>query len=115
VSDRQQRDAGRNLDQRDQRNNRVLRNPDAIQEFEVKTGLYGAKYGIKPGGQFSAITKSGTNQLHGTFYWFHRNDNLDTRNFFDPGPRPAFKRNQFGAVAGGPIHLPSLLKGRDHA
>ncbi len=90
-------------------------NPDAVQEFEIKSGLYGAEYGIKPGGQFSLITKSGTNDLHGTLFWFHRNDNLDARNFFDPGPRPEFKRNQFGAVAGGPIVLPRLLNGKDKA
>ena len=90
-------------------------NPDAVQEFEVKTGLYGAEYGIKPGGQFSLITKSGTNDLHGTAYWLLRNDNLDARNFFDPGPRPEFKRNQYGAVAGGPIVFPKLFDGKDKA
>ena len=90
-------------------------NPDSVQEFEVKTGLYGAEYGIKSGGQFSLITKSGTNDLHGTLFWFHRNDNLDARNFFDPEPRPEFKRNQFGAVAGGSLYLPGLLKGKDRA
>ena len=90
-------------------------NPDAVQEFEIKTGLYGAQYGMKPGGHFSLITKSGTNELHGSAFWFHRNDNLDARNFFDVGPRPEFKRNQFGAVIGGPIVLPGLLDGRDKA
>ena len=90
-------------------------NPDAIQEFEVKSGLYGAEYGIKPGGQFSAITKSGSNELHGTIFWFHRNDNLDARNFFDTGPKNEFKRNQFGAVAGGPVMFPGLYDGRDQS
>ena len=90
-------------------------NPDAVQEFEIKSGLYGAEYGVKPGGQFSAITKSGTNDLHGTLFWYHRNDNLDARNFFDPGPRPEFKRNQFGAVVGGPMVIPGLLDGKDKA
>ncbi len=47
-----------------------LINPDSVQEFEVKTGLYGAEYGIKPGGQFNLVTKSGTNVLHGTFSGF---------------------------------------------
>ena len=93
----------------------LLVSPDAVQEFEVKTGLYGAELGLRPGGQFSVVTKSGTNALHGTFYEFHRNDNLDARNFFDPGPRPEFKRNQFGAVIGGPIYLPHLWDGRDKA
>jgi len=90
-------------------------NPDAVQEFEIKTGLYGAEYGIKPGGQFSLVTKSGTNDLHGAAYWLHRNDNLDARNFFDQGDRPEFKRNQYGAVAGGPIFLPKLYNGHDKA
>ena len=90
-------------------------NPDAIQEFEVKSGLYGAEYGIKPGGQFSAVTKSGTNELHGTIFWFHRNDNLDARNFFDTGRKNEFKRNQFGAVAGGPVMFPGLYDGRDQS
>src|SRR5213593_1916923 len=90
-------------------------NPDAVQEFEIKTGLYGADYGVKPGGQFSIVTKSGTNELHGTVFWLHRNDNLDARNFFDPGARPEFKRNQFGAVAGGPIYIPGLIHGKDKA
>src|SRR5262249_21219514 len=93
----------------------LLVSPDAVQEFEVKTGLYGAELGLRPGGQFSVITKSGTNALHGTFYEFHRNDNLDARNFFDQGPRPEFKRNQFGAVIGGPIVIPHLYDGRDKA
>ncbi len=89
-------------------------NPDAIQEFEIKTGLYGAQYGIKPGGHFSMITKSGTNELHGAAFWFHRNDNLDARNFFSGVP-PERKRNQYGASAGGPIILPGLFDGRDKA
>ena len=89
-------------------------NPDAVQEFEVKSGLYGADYGIKPGGQFSAITKSGTNQLRSTLFWLHRNDNLDARSFFQR-EKTEFKRNQFGAVAGAPIMIPWLLDGTDKA
>ena len=53
---------------------------DALQEFEVKTGLYGAEYGIRPGGQIVAVTRSGGNDYHGNLFWFHRNDNLDARN-----------------------------------
>jgi carboxypeptidase family protein/TonB-dependent receptor-like protein len=89
-------------------------NPDSVQEFEVKTGLYGAEYGIRPGGQFSMITKSGTNEFHGTLYEFLRNDNLDARNFFDRAGRPEFKRNQFGGGIGGPVRVPHLVDGRDH-
>jgi len=89
-------------------------NPDAVAEFEIKSGLYGAEYGIKPGGQFSAVTKSGTNDLHGTLFWLHRRDGLDARSFFQ-AEKTAFKRHQFGAVAGAPIKIPGLFDGTDKA
>jgi Carboxypeptidase regulatory-like domain/TonB-dependent Receptor Plug Domain len=76
---------------------------DAIQEFSVLTGNYSAEYGKTSGGVINAITRSGTNQFHGNAYEFLRNSALDARNFFDLGSIPAFKRNQFGASAGGPI------------
>lgn len=81
-------------------------NVDAIQEFKIQTNTYGAQYGRFAGAQVDAVTKSGTNALHGNVYWFHRNDNLDARNFFDPWPlekKPEFRRHQYGATAGGPI------------
>ncbi len=87
---------------------------DALQEFDVKTGLYSAEYGIRPGGQITAVTRSGTNEVHGNLYWFHRNDNLDARNFFEQR-KAEFKRNQLGATLGGPILIPGLVDGRDQA
>src|ERR1700681_4581066 len=75
---------------------------DAIQEFSVLTANYSAEYGRTSGGVISAITRSGTNALHGSAYEFLRNSALDARNFFD-GPIPPFRRNQFGVSAGGPI------------
>ena len=87
---------------------------DALQEFDVKTGLYSAEYGVRPGGQITAVTKSGSNQFHGNLYWFHRNDNLDARNFFEQR-KAEFKRNQLGATLGGPILVPGLFDGRDRA
>jgi hypothetical protein len=76
---------------------------DAIQEFSVLTSNYSAEYGKTSGGVVNAITRSGTNQFHGSAYEFLRNSSLDARNFFDGPKIPPFKRNQFGASAGGPI------------
>jgi hypothetical protein len=85
---------------------------DAIQEFSVLTGNYSAEYGRTSGGVVNAISKSGTNAFHGDLYEFLRNDKLDARDFFlnaipqpngQPQLKPPYKRNQFGASAGGPI------------
>ncbi|MGH9357358.1 MAG: carboxypeptidase regulatory-like domain-containing protein [Terriglobia bacterium] len=79
---------------------------DAVQEFSVMTTNYSAEYGRTAGGVINAITKSGTNQFHGDVYEFLRNGSLDASNFFDNFSnlqKPSFRRNQFGASAGGPI------------
>jgi hypothetical protein len=76
---------------------------DAIQEFSVLTANASAEYGRTAGGIINAVTRSGSNQFHGTVYEFLRNNDLDAKNFFDQGSAPPFKRNQFGASAGGPI------------
>jgi hypothetical protein len=69
---------------------------DAIQEFSVATNNYDATYGGTSGGVVNAASRSGGNSLRGDAYEFLRNDKLDARNFFD-GPKPPFRRNQFGA------------------
>jgi hypothetical protein len=79
---------------------------DAVQEFSVLTSNYSAEYGYTSGGVINAITRSGTNQFHGSAYEFLRNDALDAANFFTNAggqQKPAFRRNQFGGSAGGPI------------
>ncbi|MGH9354493.1 MAG: TonB-dependent receptor domain-containing protein [Terriglobia bacterium] len=79
---------------------------DAIQEFSVEETNYSAAYGFTSGGVINAITKSGTNQIHGDAYEFLRNASLDAANFFDNFnniQKPPFRRNQFGASIGGPI------------
>jgi len=75
---------------------------DAVQEFSVLTSTPSAEYGRFSGGVINAVTRSGSNDFHGSAYEFVRNSALDARNFFDT-TIPPFKRNQFGASAGGPI------------
>ncbi len=77
---------------------------DAIQEFSVVTSNASADYGKTAGGIINAVTRAGTNKLHGSVYEFLRNSALDARNEFDvPGKIAEFRRNQFGASAGGPV------------
>ncbi|MCZ6750966.1 MAG: TonB-dependent receptor, partial [Acidobacteria bacterium] len=82
---------------------------DAIREFRVVTGGgYSAEYGGYAGGVVQMITKSGTNQFHGTAFALHRNDNMDARSFFDVD-KPEFRRNQFGGSLGGPAMQDKLF------
>jgi outer membrane receptor protein involved in Fe transport len=79
---------------------------DAIQEFSVLTSNYSAEYGKTSGGVVNAITRSGTNSIHGSAYEFLRNSGLDANDFFanaNGQPKPSFRQNQFGVSAGGPI------------
>lgn len=78
---------------------------DAIQEFSVLTSNYSAEYGKTSGGVINAITRSGTNEFHGSVYEFLRNSALDAKNFFESNStrKAPFKRNQFGGTIGGPI------------
>lgn len=78
---------------------------DSIQEFEVQTNTFAAEYGRNSGSVVNLVTKSGTNQLHGSVYEFFRNDALDARNYFNTEPfaESALRLNQFGGTLGGPI------------
>lgn len=76
---------------------------DAVQEFSVTTTNYDAEYGRTSGGVVNAVTRSGTNQFHGSVYEFLRNSALDARNYFDAATIAPFRRNQFGATIGGPL------------
>lgn len=83
-------------------NNLSLNPPiDAVQEVSLLRNSFSTEYGQ---GQavVSIVTKSGTNQVHGSAYEFHRNDRFDAKNYFAP-TKPEYKRNQFGATGGGPI------------
>ncbi len=82
---------------------------ETIREFRVEANSYGAEFGRNSGGQVNAVSKSGTNEWHGSLYEFHRNDNFDARNFFDTAQKPEFKRNQFGGSIGGPLKTDRLF------
>jgi hypothetical protein len=93
----------------------VLLGVDAVKEFSVQTHNYAAEFGRAAGGVISAVTKSGTNALHGTVFEFLRDSKFDRPNYFDPidaatgkQVNPPFTRNQFGGTAGGPI-VPNKL------
>src|SRR6266581_1663898 len=78
---------------------------EALQEFKIEKSIYSAEFGGKASANVNAVTKSGTNKLHGTALEFVRNDIFDTRNYFDPPdqPKPPLRLNQFGGSLGGPI------------
>src|SRR5690349_19521824 len=89
---------------------------DAVAEFKVKTNNYSAEYGRSAGTIVSAITKSGTNALHGDAWEFLRNNVLDANNFFSNAsgtPRQPYRQNQFGFTLGGPIVLPKIYNGHN--
>jgi hypothetical protein len=91
---------------------------DALQEFRVESSTYSAEYGRSPGGQFSMVTRSGTNDWHGTVFDYFRNEALDANDWFNDNTIPATRKpserqNDFGGVLGGPIRIPHLYNGQN--
>jgi hypothetical protein len=82
--------------------NNPFPNPDAVEEFSVQTNSYSAEYGRGSGAIVNIVTKSGTNDFHGTAFDFLRNGDLNARNFF-AATADQLKRNQFGGSLGGPL------------
>ena len=76
--------------------------PDALEEFSIQTNSYSAEFGRNAGALMNAVTRSGTNKLHGALFEFLRNEKLNARNFF-ANTVPPFKRNQYGGTVGGPV------------
>jgi Carboxypeptidase regulatory-like domain len=77
---------------------------DAIEEFRVETNSYSAEYGRSNGGVIMVNQKAGSNDFHGSLFEFLRNEAFNSRNLFaTTGPKPRFRRNQYGFVFGGPI------------
>jgi Carboxypeptidase regulatory-like domain len=80
----------------------VAPNPDAIQEFSFQTNNYSAKFAGRGGGVVNMVTKSGTNDFHGSLFEYIRNSDLNARNFF-ASTDDGLKRNQYGLSIGGPV------------
>jgi hypothetical protein len=78
---------------------------EGVQEIKVSTNAYSAEFGRAGGAIIQVSTKSGTNQFRGSSYWYHRNEAMETENFFDPPGTelPDFSRHQYGGSLGGPI------------
>lgn len=76
---------------------------DSLREFRVLSHSYSAEFGRKSGAIVSAVSRAGTNQLHGGAFYFMRDEALDARNFFDRAEKPPFDHGQFGATLGGPL------------
>jgi hypothetical protein len=99
-------DGASNMDTQVNSNLNNFRIGDAVQEFSVQTSVSTAEFGRGSGGQVSMVTKSGTNQLHGTLFEYVRNSDFDATDFFinkSGGTKTPLHRNQFGGTAGGPI------------
>lgn len=84
---------------------------DAMQEFRVVTSTFAPELGRTPGAQISIVTRSGTNNWHGTVFDYLRNDAFDARNYFDapPLPKPPLRQNDFGGTLSGPISKDRLF------
>src|SRR6266849_4803298 len=101
-------DAGGIQEQAQKSQTRLQISQDAVEEYRVNSALYDAQYGTQAGGQIDVVTKSGTNDFHGTAFGYIRNSVFDARNFndFDLNGNPAvppFRMGQYGMTIGGPI------------
>jgi len=89
---------------------------DAVQEFKVQTNVFDAQQGYSAGGTVNVAVKSGTNDLHGSLWYFNRDRSRTANNFFSNRTgqeRPERTYHRFGGVASGPVYIPKLYNGRD--
>ncbi len=89
---------------------------ETVEEFKVYTNSFSSEFGRSGGGVLTAATRSGTNELHGAVYEFLRNDKLNANGWTNNRvglPRNAFRRNEYGVAAGGPLYLPRVYDGRN--
>lgn len=104
-------DGGYNIDTGGNWGSPLAPNIETVAEFRAIRGNYSAEFGTGGGSQFNVISKGGTNQLHGSLYYFHRNDKLNARNFFSATREP-FKGNDYGFSIGGPVYIPKVYNGK---
>ncbi|MBL8222508.1 MAG: carboxypeptidase regulatory-like domain-containing protein, partial [Bryobacterales bacterium] len=105
-------DGGYNIDTGGNWGTPLSPNIESVAEFRAIRANYSAEFGVGGGSQFNVITKGGTNDVHGSAYYFHRNDKFNARNFFTP-TRAAFRGNDYGFTVGGPVYIPKLYNGRN--
>ncbi len=87
---------------------------DALQEFRIQTSTYAPEFGRSPGGQVSLVTRSGTNDFHGSVFEYFRDDALDANDWFNNSrglPKPPLRQHNFGGVFSGPLQLPRFGEG----
>src|SRR5262249_36511549 len=85
--------------------------------FKILTGTYQAEFGRSLGAQISLVTKSGTEQFHGSGYWYHRNESLNANTYINNArgfQRPLFRYNDPGYTIGGPLYIPKVFEGVRH-
>jgi len=87
---------------------------ESVREFKTLTGVFSAEFG-RGAGVVSISTQSGSNDLHGNVFEFHRNHVLDARNVFAPANqrKPVFRQNQYGVAVGGPLIIPKIYNGKN--
>jgi len=86
---------------------------DSVQEFRMQENNFQSEYGRNSGAVVNVLTKSGTNQFHGTAYWFLRNNALDSRTVFDPAHNAPLRQDQAGFTLGGPVTIPKVYSGKN--
>lgn len=104
-------DGGDNMDNGSNATLNVYPNLEAIAEFKVLTSNYGAQYGKNGSGTVEVETKSGTNQFHGSAFYYGRNDFFNANSWQDNGQgvaRPAYKKHDWGYTVGGPVFIPHV-------
>ncbi len=104
-------DGGDNMDNGSNATLNVYPNLDAIAEFKVLTSNYGAQYGKNGSGTVEVETKSGTNQFHGSAFYYGRNEAFNANSWENNGQgvaRPAYKKHDWGYTIGGPVFIPHV-------